>query len=200
MVLRRLVELQVHEPETALTRAELEQVAAESGLDVRHLDTALAEIELMDKRRARRWGMRLFVVVHRSVIASPSRAQFEAAAALLDRSIGIVGERSLGDGSLTWFGRHVAVSIQREGERVTVRLEERFHRTAEGRLGLSLLSAVPTGALMFAAGPLAPVLAVVPVGIYAAFRLGHRRRIAATEERLERLGDELVRVFGGEAK
>lgn len=194
-MLRRLAELQVHEREGALTRAELEQVAAESGLDVRHLDTALAELELADKRRAKRFGLRLFVVVHRSVTTELSRAKLEAAATLLDRSVGIVGERSFGEASMTWFGRHVAVSIQREGERVTIRIEERFHRTVEARLGLSLVSAAPAGALMFAAGPAAPLLALVPAGFYAAFRLGHRRRIATTERRLEQLGDELVRCL-----
>lgn len=200
MVLRRLAELQVHEQESALTRAELEQVVAESGLDVRHLDTALAELELVGKRRARRWGLRLFVVVHRSVIANVNRATLEAAAALLDRSIGIVGERSIGEASLTWFGRHVAVSIQREGERVTIRLEERFHRTVGSRLGLSVLSAVPAGILMLAAGPVAGGLALVPAGLYAAFRRSHARRITATEQQLEQLGDQLVRVFVDDRK
>ena len=195
LVLRRLAELSVHEPESALTRAELEQVATESGLDVRHLDTALAEVELMGKRQAKRVGLRLFVVVHRSVIAELSRAKLEAAAALLDRSIGIVGERSFGEASLTWFGRHVAVSIQREGERVTIRLEERFHRTVESRLGLSLFSAVPAGALMLAAGPAAPLLALVPIGLYAAFRRGHRRRVETTEQQLEQIANQLAGIL-----
>lgn len=197
LVLRRVAELQVHEPPaSALTRTELEQVVTESGLDVRHLDTALAELETHDKHHARSLGLRLFVVVHRSVPGELSPAKLEAAAALLDRSLGVVGERAISANALTWFGRHVAVSIRMDGSRISIQIEERFRQTVQARLGLSLVSAVPVGALMTAiTGPAAPILALVPLGLYAAFRYGHRRRIDATERQLERLAEQLVKAL-----
>ncbi len=196
MILRRVAELQVDEPTSALTRAELEQVAAESALDIRHLDRALAELETDDKRSARRLGLRLFVVVHRSCAGVLDQAALEAAAALLDRSLGVIGSRAITRTGLTWFGRHVAVSIQAAGEsgRISIQIEERFRNTVQGQLGLALFSAVPTGAVIAAglAGLAAPLLALIPLGLYAGVRVGHRRRIEATERQLERIADQLA--------
>jgi len=196
LVLRRLAELAVHEPPTsALTRTELEQVVTEAGLDVRHLDTALAELEIRDKQHARSMGLRLFVLVRRSVPGELTPAKLEAAAALLDRSLGVIGARAISESSLTWFGRHVAVSIMMEGARISIQIEERFRQTVQGRLGLTLLSAAPAGGLMLLAGPAAPLLALVPLGLYAAFRQGHRRRIEATERQLEQVAEQLVKAL-----
>ncbi|MFV8755289.1 hypothetical protein ACNOYE_32465 [Nannocystaceae bacterium ST9] len=196
LVLRRVAELQVSEQTSALTRAELEQVAAESGLDVRHLDRALAEIETDDKRSARRFGLRLFVVVHRSVAGELDQAALEAAAALLDRSLGVIGSRAITRAGLTWFGRHVAVSIQAEGGRISIQLEERFRNTVQGQVGMAMFTAVPAGALMTViAWPVAPLLALIPLGLYAGVRVGHRRRIEATERQLGRIADQLVALL-----
>jgi hypothetical protein len=196
LVLRRIAELQVHEPPTsALTRAELEQVVAESGLDVRHLDTALAELEIHDKRQARRFGLRLFVVVRRSVVGQLDPAKLEAAAALLDRSLGVIGDRAIRGNAMTWFGRHVAVSIIMEGSRISIQIEERFVRTVQGRLGLTLLSAVPATVIAAMAGAAASLLALIPLGLYAGVRHDHLERIDATERQLDRLADQLVKLL-----
>jgi hypothetical protein len=196
LVLRRIAELQVHEPPaSALTRAELEQVVAESGLDIRHLDSALAELEIRDKHHARSLGLRLFVVVRRSVAGELSPTRLETAAALLDRSLGVIGARAISGNTLTWFGRHVAVSIMMDGERISIQIEERFRETVQTRLGLSLLSAALTGLLVMAAGPAAAPLALIPLGVYAGFRRGHRRRIETTERQLERLAEQLVKAL-----
>lgn len=196
LVLRRLAELQVHEPPTsALTRTELEQVVTEAGLDIRQLDTALAELETQDKQHARSLGLRLFVVVRRNIAGELSPTKLEAAAALLDRSLGVIGSRVISANSLTWFGRHVAVSIMMEGSRISIQIEERFRETVQTRLGLSLLSAPLTGLLVMAAGPVAAPLALIPLGVYAVFRRGHRRRIETTERQLERLAEQLVKAL-----
>jgi hypothetical protein len=194
LVLRRVAELQAHEPPaTALTRTELEQVVTESGLDVRHLDAALAELETHDKNGARSLGLRLFVVLQRSIPGELSLAKLEAAAALLDRSLGVIGDRAIRENTLTWFGRHVAVSIRMEGSRISIQIEERFRQTVQSRLGISLVSAVPAGALLTAiTGPAAPLLVLVPIGLYTVFRYGHRRRIEATERQFQRLAEQLV--------
>jgi hypothetical protein len=193
LILRRIAELQVHEPPTsALSRPELEQVVAESGLDIRHLDTALAELETVDKRRARRFGLRLFVVVHRSVAGDLTPAKLAAAAALLDRSLGVIGDKAIHGNAMTWFGRHVAVSIMMEGSRISIQIEERFRETARVRLGLTLFSAVPSAALMAMFGA---ALALIPLGLYAGFRYGHHRRIESTERQLEGLANQLVKLL-----
>jgi hypothetical protein len=46
-----------------------------------------------------------------------------------------------------------------------------------------------------AAGPAAAPLALIPLGVYAAFRQGHRRRIETTERQLERLAEQLVKAL-----
>lgn len=82
-----------------------------------------------------------------------------------------------------------------DGERISIQIEERFRETVQTRLGLSLLSAALTGVLVMAAGPAAAPLALIPLGVYAAFRRGHRRRIETTERQLERLADQLVQAL-----
>ncbi len=48
---------------------------------------------------------------------------------------------------------------------------------------------------MIIAGPAAPLLALLPLALYAALRQGHRRRIEATERQLERVADQLVKAL-----
>ena len=196
LVLQRVAELQAAElGHESLSRAELARVVDEAGLDARHLDRALAELDTRDKREARLLGLRQFVLVHRQAEGELDRADLDAAAALLDREVGVLGERQLGDDppTLTWFGRHVAVSITGRRGTIEIQIEERFVRTARARLGTALSSAAPSLALTtVVAGPLAWGLVAVPVLAYVGARAFHAGQVATTEARLERLADRLV--------
>lgn len=203
LVLRRLGELQVRDaPDGALTRSELEQAAREAGLDVRNLDTALAELETAGKRGARFAGMRLFVVVRRQVPGSLTQEKLEAAVALINRSIGIIGQHQIVGRALTWFGRHVAVSITEAGPNIEIQIEERFRNTSRGRLAFALGVSVPGGFATLVAlanvamEPLGLLLGLaMPVVSWGLARASHNRGVEATQGQLEVLGDQLAALL-----
>ena len=201
LVLRRLGEMQVPDASAALTRSEIEQVAREAGLDVAHMDTALAEIETGGKRSAHLLGMRLFVVASRTVPGQLTPEKLQAAVALINRSIGVIGEYEINGDALTWFGRQIAVSVTSTGPNISIQIQERFHNTARGRLGLGLSLSMPASfgifvALAEAIDVLAlGVAAAVPVAALGAVRLLHRRRIDTTEDQLDSLAQQLAKLL-----
>ncbi len=200
LVLRRVAELQrqATAPGDALSRQELEAVIVESGLDVRHLDAALVSLANHDKRARRYAGLRTHVIVERSVSGELSRAKIDAMVALLNRALGVVGDSQISDAALSWFARHVSVSVSCEDGLISIQIEERFMRTARGRVSFALASAVPISvlcvSLLSLASPLAfgLVAAAVPLLAYGGTRAVHERGVAQTETQLEALADQLV--------
>ena len=198
LVLRHLAELQVHDvPAHALDRAELAQVAAEAGLDPRHLDGALARLDNTRKLDARRLGLRLWTVVSRQIPGELSAAKLEACALALDRHFGIIGEQRMSETSLSWFGRQVAVSISAREGMISVQIEERFHRTSQARLSMAAMSSIPALAMIsLLSGPVLLVGLLVPVLAYGGVCALHNRRVEATQASLEQLADQLGRDLG----
>ncbi len=186
-----------------LTRAELRAVVAEAGLDPAEIDGALAELETRHKTDARLLGLEQYVVAQRSVAGKLDTAVLERAKKLANRSVGIIGEADLDEHGLTWFGRQVSVWISQEGDRVAVVIEERFHNTTRGQLGVgamfSLMGGAATLVSLAEAGlePLGFLLgAAIPAVSYAVVRRLHALRIAATRRRLEGLADQLAALLG----
>lgn len=190
-----------------LTKAELQEVVREVGLDVAQVDGALAELENQDKKEARLLGMRQYVVVQRSVEGKLDVTALQRASKLINRSVGTIGKSEVDDQGLSWFGRAVNVSISQAGERVAVQIEERFHNTTRMQLTMGLMFSMMFGmmtlvglanvgleALGFALG------ASVVGAAYAAIRRLHTARVAATQKRLEGLGDQLVEMLKGGAE
>ena len=178
-------------------------MVSEVGLDVAEVDVALAELEAQHKTDARLLGLQQYVVVQRAVAGKLDTSLLERVTKLVNRSIGIVGESELDEHGLSWFGRHVSVSISQDREHVAVAVEERFHNTTRGQLGAGSIMSLMAGAATLVAAanaglePLGFVLgAAVPAITYAVIRRLHDARIAATQRRLEGLGDQIAALLG----
>lgn len=185
-----------------LTRAELRAVVSEAGLDLAQVDVALAELETQHKADARLLGLEQYVVVARAVEGELDTAVLERANKLVNRSVGIVGKSEVDEHGLSWFGRHVSVSISQDRGHVAVHIEERFHNTTRGQLGAGAMASLMAGAMTLVAAanagmePLGFLLgAAIPALAYGAIRRLHRARVAATRRRLEGLGDQLAALL-----
>lgn len=182
-----------------LTKAELRAAVEEVGLDVAQVDVALAELETQDKTDERFAGLQQYVVVQRAVTGKLDTAALEKANKLINRSVGIVGKSELDEHGLSWFGRHVNVSISQERDHVAVVIEERFHNTTRGQLAVGAMGSLMAGAMTLVAAAnagmegLGFVLgAAIPAVAYTALRKLHAARCAATQRRLEGLGDQIA--------
>lgn len=190
-----------------LTRAELRAVASEAGLDIAQVDVALAELETQHKTDARLLGLQQYVVVQRAVAGKLDTSVLERANKLVNRSVGIVGESELDAHGLSWFGRHVSVSITQDGDQIAVHIEERFHNTTRGQLGVGAMLSLMAGAMTLVAAANAGIEALgfvlgagIPAVTYAAIRRLHTARVAATQRRLEGLGDQIAALLSEAAQ
>ena len=189
-----------------LTRAELEAVVREVGLDPSELDGALARLESRTKNESRILGMRRHVVADRRVAAQLSPERLAQATKLINRSVGTIGRSEADEGGLSWFGRHVNVTVTRAGRQVAVQVEERFHNTVRGRLGLGAMVAT-----MLALASLVGLanLGLEPLGLvlfplfylatYVGLRGLHANTVQETQSRLEGLADQLAELFAGDS-
>lgn len=202
-MLGKAAQRSAHSSSEGLTRAELRSVADDVGLDLAQVDVALAELESRHKADARVLGFDQFVVVERTVEGTIDTAALERAKKIINRSVGIIGQSELDEHGLSWFGRHVSVSISQNHGRMAVHVEERFHNTTRAQLAMgtmfsamgavmTLVSLANVGAegLGFALGALLPVLT------YGGLRRLHKARVTSTRQRLEGLGDQLAALLG----
>lgn len=185
-----------------LTRGELEAVVREVGLDPTQLDGAFARLESQTKNESRTLGMRRHVVADRRVPALLSPEGLAQATKLINRSVGTIGQSEADEGGLSWFGRHVNVTITQAGQQVAIQVEERFHNTLRGRLGFGAIVAtmVALASLVGLANvglePLGLLLfPLIHLAAYVGTRALHANTVQDTQTRLEGLADQLAELF-----
>lgn len=160
LILKRAAELQRQEPTSAaegggLTLSDLEEIAAEAGIDPRLLRQAAAEIEsgddaLMAEGLARVLGAPPTIKLERSVSGELPEADFERLVPEIQAAAESHGQASLLGRTLTWRSstpqneRSLQVTITARGGRTRITIEERLHGLAGGLFG-GLLGGVGGG-------------------------------------------------------
>ena len=146
-ILKRATEIQIAEPSlpasSGMTLQELEDVAAEAGIDPRHLRRAAMELELGDDRSLwdRLAGGRLAIELDTVIPGELSTQGFERVLTIIQQGARHHGQGTLLGHTLTWQGESaegkrslMVVVSAREGE-TSVRIEERLHGFAGALFG-----------------------------------------------------------------
>jgi len=224
LILKRAAELQQQEPAATaegggLTLTDLEEVAAEAGIDPRYLRRAAAEIDasggfLFNEGMARVLGAPPTIKLERSLSGELPAAEFEALVPEIQGAAEAHGQASLLGQTLTWRSstpqneRSLQVTVTARNGRTRITIEERLHGLAGGLfggimggvgggVGLGVGLGVGIGALGSALFAVAfPV--VVIGGSYAlartAFTSTARRRHTKLRELLERVTEHVESV------
>lgn len=205
-----------------LTLQELEEIAAEAGIDVAHLRQAALEVDLdpPDSGWARVAGAELTVTAQAEVEGELTEEGFQQVVATLQSTLKEPGHPSLMARILTWRnevaksgGRSTMVSVACRGGRTTVRVEENlqqvagaFHGgiTAGGGMGIGMGFGLPmalaTGSVLLGvAFPLGVIGAgyVISRGSYRIYVDRRRRAVAHLLGRLVDTVEAEVQPAGG---
>lgn len=216
-LLKRATELQQEEgnpglPSSGLSLRELEEVAAEAGIDPRYLRRAAAELA-SGGREAEGWekltGERLTVVQEVVVPGELTPEGFERVLAVIQSTCAEHGRPSLMGRTLTWQGENasksrtmmVTVSV-RKGETL-IRAEERLHQLATGLFagstlgvgsGLGVGVGVPMAINVLGSAFLAVAFPLATVGVaYTGARVIYRGIVKKRNAVVARLVDALAR-------
>ncbi len=225
LILKRASELQHKQPEgttegAGLTLADLEEIAAEAGIDRQHLRQAAAELEsgLVDERSgvvARLLGGPLSIELERSLPGELAERDFERLVSEIQRTAEGHGQASKLGRTLTWQSRtpnterSLQVTVSSRDGRTLIRIEEQYNQLAGalfggmlggggGGVGLGVGLGVGIGALGSAAfAILFPATVISGAYLLARTIFGStvRRRRRILRELLDRL-TELVEASG----
>jgi hypothetical protein len=132
-------------PDEGLTLRELEEIAAEAGIDVDHLRRAALEVDTGTDRLGplgRLVGGPLTVVQEDVVEGEVDEEGFQALLEALQRGLGEFGLPSLMGRTLTWKneatksgGRSTMATVSVRDGRTTIRIEESYQQVAGGLQG-----------------------------------------------------------------
>jgi hypothetical protein len=218
-LLKRATELQREESEGGssgqLSLRELEEIAAEAGIDPRHLRRAALEMESGGGGASGIAGESLTLLLDRTVPGELPGGAYELLVPDIQAAAGSVGQPSLVGRTLTWRSdtpsntRSLQVVVtSRDGE-THVRIEERLHQLAGGLfggimggvgagVGIGVGVGVGVGALGSVAFALAFPLSVIGGSYWLARRIfqhlarGRRRALTELMERVvARVTDEV---------
>jgi len=209
--------------EDGFTLEELEEIAAEAGIDVVHLRQAAAELDV--GRDAGGWGERLVGAPHtlvREALVEGALGEdaFQALLAVIQSSFKEHGHPSLLGRTLTWRndtqkagGRSTMVTISTRSGRSTIRLEENLQQVAGGfhggitlgagfgiGMGVGLPLAVTAGSVLLGVAVPLGLMGVGYTVARASFRayVGRRNRILSQVlARLEEAARGEVSTRGG---
>lgn len=215
-ILKRATELQHREPKggpTGITLAELEEIAAEAGIDPGHLRRAAMELETSPDHPtlwARLAGEELDLVREITLSGELDQAGFERIVAAIQAASREHGQPSLLGRTLTWRAESSSktratqiVVSSRDGE-TTIRVEENLTQMASGifggvtvgagvgigmGVGLPIGLEVLGGSILFAT---ATPMVTVALG-YVASRVVYKTVVGRRRRSIDRLFDLVVR-------
>jgi hypothetical protein len=229
LILKRAAELQQREPTSAaegggLSLVELEEIAAEAGIDARYLRRAAVEVEaggaaLHSGTASRFLGAPLAIQLERTLTGNFPEDRFEQLVPDIQHAAEGHGHASALGRTLTWQSsspqgeRSLQVTLATGDGRTRIRIEERLGNLAGGLfggimggggggVGLGVGLGVGIGALQSAAFAIA-----WPIGIVgAAYLLARsiyssmvRRRQRVLRDLLDRLTDRIEAVVSSQA-
>ncbi|UCC83105.1 MAG: hypothetical protein JSW46_19490 [Gemmatimonadota bacterium] len=228
LILKRAAELQRQEPAAAaegggLSLAELEEIAAEAGIDPRHLRRAAEEIDtaampLHGEGIDRLAGAPLTLEFERTLSGELQESGFEMLLPEIQDAAEGYGQPSLMSRTLTWQSRSpnsertLQVTVSSRNGRTRIRIEERYSQLAGqlfggivggvgGGVGLGVGLGVGIGALQSA------LFAVVwPVGVISGsfllartfYRSAVRRRQRVLRDLLDRLTETVEAIVANQ--
>jgi hypothetical protein len=215
-ILERATELQSSEasvsPSGGMTLAELEEVAAEAGIDVQLVRRAALEVEA-GVGEASVWerllGERVSVTREILLPGELQEKDLEQMLAVIQSAVRDHGQPSLVGRTLTWQGgapdnsRRVRVVVSSRDGQTEIRVEEGFGQLAGGLFG-GIVGGVGIGFGVGAGLPLglvvlqsAAVALAAPLAIFGLTYLGvrdlYRKIVRGQREILDRLFEQLVR-------
>lgn len=151
LILKRAAELQKEEPASAaagggLTLTDLEEIAAEAGIDPRHLRRAADEIEasgglLASEGVARILGAPPTIKLERTLAGELPSSEFEALVPEIQAAADAHGQANLLGHTLTWRSstpqneRSLQVTVSARDGKTRITIEERLHGLAGGLYG-----------------------------------------------------------------
>ncbi len=212
-ILKRATELHREEPagtrsSGGLTLKDLEEIAAEAGIDPARLRRAAFEIDREGVRGTSRWrwvvGEETTLVYERAIPGEIPDQAFEQVAAVIQESSLDYGQPSLLGRTLTWRAetptktRSIQVVVSSRDGETRIRVEERLHQLAGGLfggitagvgLGVGVGVGVPVGVVTL--GSVAFALAF-PLGIAGLSYLGAREIYRAVVARRRRILSDLA--------
>lgn len=198
-----------HTDATGLTLAELEQVAAEAGIDPRHVRAAASALEQDVPVAGAVLGAPLRVELERTVDREVQPAAYEGLAAAIAEVLAGPGYPSTLGKGFEWASanpqRVLRVAVTPRAGRTTIRIEERFGNLVGGLFG-GIVGGVGGGGGGAAIGVIGGALGHVGLGVTAAaltvaasfllargiFRTVARRRIRQLHRLLDALTEQLA--------
>jgi hypothetical protein len=217
LILKRAAELQRLEPESAaggsgLTLAELEEIAAEAGIDPRHLRRATEDLDagaasLHREGAAHLLGAPLSIKFERTLTGEIPESEFERLVPEIQQAADDYGQPSLLGRTLTWQStsphnertlRTLRVVVSSQDGRTRIHIEERLGQLAGvlfggvlggggGGIGLGIGLGVGIGALQ------SVLFAIAwPVGVIGGVYLLARNIYGSTVRRRQRVLRELL--------
>ena len=213
-LLKRAIEIQAENRPavrgSGLTLPELEEIAAEAGIDVETLRQAADELDVGDQSSiAGRtfFGAPLQIVRSRTLPFEADSTRFDQLLAVIQTSLGGSGNPNQIGRTFTWSDpdpratHSTEITVSVSSGRTTIRIQESLGRLAAGLFG-GVLGGVGGGVgigpigLLIALFGLSPFILTWPAGVigisYAACRTGFRGKVRARERLLTRLLDDLV--------
>ncbi len=212
-LLRRATEMQTEARPTVrgsgLTLPELEEIAAEAGIDVETLRRAADELEVGQQSTASRtfFGAPLRIVRTRTLNFEADSTRFDQLVAAIQTSLGAAGHARQIGRTLTWTDRDprntssTEVTVSVVSGRTTIRIQEDHGRRAGALFG-GIVGGVGGGVglgpigLLIAIFGLSPVILAWPAGVvgvtWASVRAGFRAKVRGRERVIDRLLEEIV--------
>jgi hypothetical protein len=225
LILKRAVELQRQEPASAmegggLTLSELEEIAAEAGIDPRYLRRAAADVDsggstLHPGKASYFFGAPLAIELERTLTGEFPEEEFSLFVPDVQQAAGTHGQASALGKVFTWQSstpqgeRSLQVTVTSRGGRTRIRIEERLNSLAGqlfggmlggggGGIGLGIGLGVGLGALQSAAFAIAWPVSIIG-GAYLLARSIYtstaRKRQRVLRDLLDRLTETIEAVL-----
>lgn len=203
-ILGRASTLQLAYSDGQIRIGDLEQAAEEVGIAPSILRRAICEIETEPPPVPELHGMATRVVRRRWMDCQLDRGALERIATRLDAHFSAIGQRSLGEHSLSWFARHIHVSVETDRGGTLVQISERFVNTIRSNVAASVVIGtmfmLPVFLTVAGAGFIGPGFLLSTLmgitGILTAYSMVKRQH----GKRLQQIGEEFDQVLSALAR
>ncbi len=207
-VLGRAAAMQMARSEDRVTLGELQQAAAEAGIEQELVVVAARELQPQFATPGRRLGMQTRVVRRRFLPRKIGKRALELVLARLDAFFGAHGERTVLEDSASWSARHVHVTFEPQDQGTLVQVSERFVNTTGSLAAMGGVMGGMAGFLpavivakVLGLGKLS-LLAAMPMAFLTAMlglwvvRRYHARTVARAEANFARALDSIEELAG----
>lgn len=205
-ILGRASRLQLTHGEDGIELRDVENAAQDVGIAPAMVRRAVRELECDMPPEPEMHGMATRVVRRRWLDCELDRQGLERLATRLDGCFSTIGQRAIGERTLSWFARHIHVSVESGRSGTLVQISERFVNTIRSNVAASVvigtLFMLPVFLTVAGAGFIGPgfllstfVGASGVLTAYTMVRRQHGKRLAEIGTEFEQVLDGLHRSF-----